>query len=107
MIRVVLPAHLRALAGIDGEVELAVSGPVTQCSVLNALEARYPMLAGTIRAEIDVAAVANHIIGGLEGAMLISRIERNDQALRQALEHLDSYVDVQVRKSHSQANRKH
>jgi TetR/AcrR family transcriptional repressor of nem operon len=63
--------------------------------------------AGTIRAEIDVPAVANHIIGCLEGAMLISRIERNDQALRQALEHLDAYVDAQVRKSHSQADRKH
>ena len=49
MIRVVLPAHLRALARIDGEVQLDVSGPVTQCSVLDALEARYPMLAGTIR----------------------------------------------------------
>jgi sulfur-carrier protein len=49
MIRVVLPAHLRALARIDGEVELDVTGPVTQCSVLDALEARYPALAGTIR----------------------------------------------------------
>jgi sulfur-carrier protein len=49
MIRVVLPSHLRALARIDGEVELDVTGPVTQCSVLDALEARYPALAGTIR----------------------------------------------------------
>jgi sulfur-carrier protein len=49
MIRVVLPAHLRALARIDGEVELDVSGQVTQCSVLDALEERYPMLCGTIR----------------------------------------------------------
>ena len=49
MIRVVLPAHLRALAHIDGEVKLDVSGPVTQCSVLDALEVRYPVLAGTIR----------------------------------------------------------
>ena len=49
MIRVVLPAHLRALARIGGEVELDVTGPVTQCSVLDALEARYPALAGTIR----------------------------------------------------------
>ena len=49
MIRVVLPAHLRALARIDGEVELAVAGQVTQCSVLDALETRYPMLRGTIR----------------------------------------------------------
>ena len=49
MIRVVLPAHLRALARIVGEVELDVAGQVTQCSVLDALEERYPMLRGTIR----------------------------------------------------------
>jgi sulfur-carrier protein len=49
MIRVVLPAHLRTLARVDGEVELDVLGQVTQCSVLDALESRYPMLAGTIR----------------------------------------------------------
>jgi sulfur-carrier protein len=49
MIRVILPAHLRALARVDGEVELDIAGEVTQCSVLDALEARYPMLRGTIR----------------------------------------------------------
>ncbi len=49
MIRVVLPAHLRTLAHVCGEVELSVSGPVTLCSVLDALEARFPMLRGTIR----------------------------------------------------------
>jgi len=49
VIRVVLPAHLRTLAGVDGEVELAVPGQVTQRAVLDALEARYPMLCGTIR----------------------------------------------------------
>ncbi|MGH7478501.1 MAG: MoaD/ThiS family protein [Candidatus Methylomirabilales bacterium] len=49
MIRVVLPAHLRTLARVDGEVELQVEGPVTQRSVLDALEASYPMLRGTIR----------------------------------------------------------
>ena len=49
MIRLVLPAHLRTLARIDGEVELAISGQVTQRSVLDALEARYPVLRGTIR----------------------------------------------------------
>jgi sulfur-carrier protein len=49
VIRVVLPAHLRTLAHIDGEVELDVAGQVTQCSVLDALEARYPVLRGTIR----------------------------------------------------------
>ena len=49
MIRVLLPFHLRTLAHVDGEVELEVNGPVTQRSVLDALEARYPMLCGTIR----------------------------------------------------------
>ena len=49
MIRVVLPFHLRTLARVEGEVELEVNGPVTQRSVLDALEARYPMLCGTIR----------------------------------------------------------
>ena len=49
MIRVVLPAHLRTLAQVDGEVKLEVAGRVTQRSVLDALEARYPVLRGTIR----------------------------------------------------------
>ena len=49
MIRVVLPAHLRTLAKVEGEVELEVEGQATQRSVLDALEARYPMLRGTIR----------------------------------------------------------
>ena len=49
MIRVVLPAHLRTLAHVDGEVELDVEGQATLCSVLDALEAGYPMLRGTIR----------------------------------------------------------
>jgi hypothetical protein len=49
MIRVVLPAHLRTLARVEGEVRLEVKGPVTQRSVLDALEERYPMLRGTIR----------------------------------------------------------
>jgi sulfur-carrier protein len=49
MIRVVLPAHLRTLARVDGEVKLAVEGPATRRSVLDALESRYPMLRGTIR----------------------------------------------------------
>ena len=49
MIRVHLPAHLRALAKIDGEVRLEIDGPVTQRTVLDAVEARYPMLRGTIR----------------------------------------------------------
>jgi sulfur-carrier protein len=49
MVRVVLPSHLRRLASIDGQVKLEVTGAVTQGSVLDALEARYPMLRGTIR----------------------------------------------------------
>jgi sulfur-carrier protein len=49
MIRVVLPAHLRTLARVNGEVHLDLTGPVTQRSVLDALEARYPTLRGTIR----------------------------------------------------------
>jgi len=48
-IRVALPAHLRTLARVNGEVELRVTGQVTQGSLLDALEARYPMLRGTIR----------------------------------------------------------
>ena len=49
MIRVILPTHLRILAHVGSEVTLEVEGPVTQRSVLDALEARYPMLRGTIR----------------------------------------------------------
>jgi molybdopterin synthase sulfur carrier subunit len=49
MIRVVLPPNLRTLARVDGEVELEVKAPVSQRSVLDALETRYPMLRGTIR----------------------------------------------------------
>ena len=49
MIRVVLPAHLRRLAQVEGEVSLDVAGQATQRSLLDALEARFPMLSGTIR----------------------------------------------------------
>ena len=52
VVRVILPAHLRILAQIAGEVQLDVEGPVTQRSVLDALEARYPMLRGTVRDQI-------------------------------------------------------
>lgn len=51
-IRVVLPAHLRTLARIDGEVKLEIDAQTTQHSVLNALETRYPMLRGTIRDQV-------------------------------------------------------
>lgn len=54
MIRVVLPAHLRTLAKVDGEVTLDIAGAVTQRAVLNALEARYPMLRGTIRDHVTL-----------------------------------------------------
>jgi len=54
MIRVVLPAHLRNLARIDHEIELDVPGKVTQRTVLDALEARYPMLQGTIRDHVTL-----------------------------------------------------
>ena len=49
MVRVVLPSHLRTLAGVASEVKLEVAAPVTQRTVLDALEARYPTLRGTIR----------------------------------------------------------
>ncbi len=49
MIRVILPAHLRSLAKVNGEVRLDVEGEVTQGAVLDALEASYPMLRGTLR----------------------------------------------------------
>ena len=49
MIRVVLPAHLRKLAHVDGELTLEVAGPVTQRTIVDAIEARHPMLRGTIR----------------------------------------------------------
>ncbi len=52
MIRVVLPAHLRTLARVGDEVELQVEGPATQRAILDALEARYPVLRGTMRAQI-------------------------------------------------------
>jgi molybdopterin synthase sulfur carrier subunit len=53
MIRVVLPTHLRVLARVDGEVLLDVNGVVTQRAVLDALEARFPMLRGTIRDQVS------------------------------------------------------
>ncbi|MGA8502494.1 MAG: MoaD/ThiS family protein [Candidatus Sulfotelmatobacter sp.] len=52
MIRVILPQHLRTLAHVGGEVQLEVVGPATQRSVLDALEARHPMLRGTIRDQV-------------------------------------------------------
>lgn len=54
MIRVVLPFHLQTLANSDAEVTVEVEGPVTQRSVLDALEARYPMLRGTVREHVTL-----------------------------------------------------
>jgi molybdopterin synthase sulfur carrier subunit len=54
MIRLILPPHLRTLAHVSGDVELEVTGAVTQKSVLDALEARYPMLRGTIRDHVTL-----------------------------------------------------
>jgi len=54
MIRVVLPHHLQTLARCDREVTVEVSGAVTQCSVLDALESRYPMLRGTVREHVTM-----------------------------------------------------
>jgi len=55
MIRIIIPPHLRTLAHVNGDVELAVVGPVTQRSVLDALEAQYPMLKGAIRDHVSQA----------------------------------------------------
>jgi len=60
MIVIVLPAHLRALAGVSGDVELEIGGNVTRQAILDALEAKYPMLRGTIR----------HHVGGERRPML-------------------------------------
>ena len=54
MIRIVLPEHLRTLSGVSEEVTLEVEGPVTQRAVLDALEAKYPMLCGTIRDHVTL-----------------------------------------------------
>lgn len=54
MIRVELPHHLQALAGVNGEVSVEVSGPATPRAVLDALEARYPVLRGTIRDHVSL-----------------------------------------------------
>jgi hypothetical protein len=53
MIRIVLPAHLRTLAGIEGELSLPIDGPVTQRTIIDALESRYPMLSGTMRDHVS------------------------------------------------------
>ena len=55
MIRVVLPFHLRTLAGVQDEVAFDLDGPITQRAVLDALEARYPALRGTIRDHVTLA----------------------------------------------------
>ena len=67
MIRVELPAHLRALAKVGSEVQLEVDGPGTLRSVLDALEARYPMLRGTIRDHVTQQAPAVRAVLRLRG----------------------------------------
>jgi hypothetical protein len=62
------------------------------CSILE-----FGIRAGTIRPSLNTRVVANRIIGGLEGAMLLSRIERNRHALHAALIELDNYVETQLR----------
>ncbi len=54
MIRVILPFHLQTLAGCDREVRIELAGPVTQQNILDALEARYPMLKGTVREHVTL-----------------------------------------------------
>lgn len=60
----------------------------------------------SICADLDIDKVSRLIIAGLEGGMLISRIERNDQGLRAAMEHLDSYIESQVRKTSKASSKK-
>jgi len=54
MIRIVLPPHLRTLARVDGELKLKIDGAVTQQSILDAIESKYPMLRGTIRDHVTL-----------------------------------------------------
>jgi TetR/AcrR family transcriptional regulator, transcriptional repressor for nem operon len=61
---------------------------------------------GTIQPDIDINKTASLIIGTLEGGMLISRIEKNDQALRNALDHLDNYLETNIRKPASRLSKK-
>jgi len=90
MIRVVLPAHLRTLAGVDGEVSLDVDGEATQSSVLDALERRYPMLRGTIRDQVTHRrrAFVRFFAGGEDlsheppGTALPDAVAKGDEPLR-------------------------
>ena len=81
MIRVVLPYHLRTLARVEGDVQLEVAEPITLRSVLDALEARYPVLRGTIRDHDTLEAPAVHSLLRLQGRP-VSRIARNQLAGR-------------------------
>ena len=76
MIRVVLPYHLRTLARVEGDVQLEVAEPVTLRSVLDALEARYPVLRGTIRDHDTLRAQAFRSILRLQGRP-VPRTARN------------------------------
>ncbi|MEX0787346.1 MAG: MoaD/ThiS family protein [Anaerolineales bacterium] len=90
MIRVVLPAHLRHLAKTGAEVRLPVDGPVTQTSILDALEAGYPMLQGTIRDHVtrERRAFVRFFACGLDfsheppGAALPDAVASGDEVFR-------------------------
>jgi TetR/AcrR family transcriptional repressor of nem operon len=93
---------------LNTAVDSANGNPVLRDRVRKALRNWQAMLrdlledgieAGTIRADIDPCAVADRIIAGLEGAMLINRIQRNDAALRQSLKQLEVYVDLELREA--------
>jgi len=91
---------------LNTAVDSANGNPVLRERVREALHGWQRMLgeivedgkqAGTIRAEVDADKLANLIIGSVEGAMLIGRIERSDQPLRDALEHVNEYLETRVR----------
>ena len=104
MIRVVLPAHLRTLARVDREVKVAVHGPATPAAVLDALEAAYPMLRGTIRDQVthqrraflrffatveqEVGVVGELLDAGVAVLMGVEARLQETQGERRAVQHL-------------------
>jgi sulfur-carrier protein len=89
VIRVVLPSHLRILARVNGEVQLDIQGSVTRASVLDALEARHPILRGTIRDQVTLQrrplvrffACGNDVSHGLPDAPLPEAISNGEEPL--------------------------
>jgi molybdopterin synthase sulfur carrier subunit len=86
MIRVVLPYHLKVLSGVSGEVQLEVAPPVTQRSIFDALEARYPMLRGTVR---DYATQRRRAYLRIYACQLDLSNEEPDAPLPEAVAHGD------------------